>query len=308
VSEIFKKYGTLIALFGIIILFSILKPSVFFTLRNFINITQQISILMITAIGATFILGVSEFDLSLASTVSFGGVVAAGLMSSGLNWVLAIIISLSFSLIFGVMNGFLVSKLKLPSFVTTLATGTLLGGITFWYSKGTIIFSGIPDDFLIMGQNELLGIPITSLIMFGISIVSWYILSKTIFGRALYSTGGNETAAKYSGIKVNKVKIIAFATSGVLSGFAGILLASKLGSAHPTAGGGYLMSAYAAAFLGTTLFKEGEANVWGTLIGALIMGIMANGLTIMNTPYFLQDIITGIIIVTALILRVSKKA
>ncbi len=307
-TKLLKKYGTLLALFGIIVLFSILKPGTFFTLRNFINITQQISILMTAAIGATIILAVSEFDLSLSSIVSFGGIVAAGLMASGVNWIAAVLISCALSFAFGLLNGFLISKLKLPSFVTTLATGTLLGGITFWYSKGTIIFSGIPDEFLVMGQESVLGIPITSLVMFGMIFLFWYIMSKTVYGRKLYSVGGNEKAARYSGIKVERVKISAFAISALLGGFAGITLTSKLGSAHPTAGGAYLMQAYAAAFLGTTIFREGEANIWGTLVGALIMGILANGLTIMNVPYFLQDILTGIIIVAALILRVSKKS
>jgi len=188
-----------------------------------------------------------------------------------------------------------------------LATGTLLGGITFWYSKGTIIFSGIPEKFLTIGQYSIVGIPISSLIMFVLILFSWYLLSKTILGRTSYAVGGNEIAAYYSGIKVTKVKIIVFVIAALHSGLAGVVLTSKLGSAHPTAGGGYLLQSYAAAFIGTTLFKEGEANIWGTFVGALIIGILANGLTILNVPYFLQDIFTGMIIISALILRMSRK-
>jgi len=303
-----KKYGTLFALLGIIILFSALRPTIFFTARNFINITQQISILMIVAIGATYILAISEFDLSFASIVSFAGVFVAGLMVSGVAPWLSIFLSMGLCLGFGLFNGILVAKLKLPSFVTTLATATFLGGITFWYSKGTIIFSGIPDSFLIIGQQSVAGIPITSIIMFALILFSWYLLSKTIFGRAVYSVGGNETAARYSGIEINKVKIIVFIIAALHSNIAGVVLASKLGSAHPTAGGGYLLQSYAAAFLGTTSFKEGEANIWGTFVGALIIGILANGLTILNVPYFLQDIFTGMIIIAALIVRMLRKS
>lgn len=303
-----KKYGTLFALLGIIILFSALRPTIFFTARNFINITQQISILMIVAIGATYILAISEFDLSFASIVSFAGVFVAGLMVSGVAPWLSIFLSMGLCLGFGLFNGILVAKLKLPSFVTTLATATFLGGITFWYSKGTIIFSGIPDSFLIIGQQSVAGIPITSIIMFALILFSWYLLSKTIFGRAVYSVGGNETAARYSGIEINKVKIIVFMIAALHSNIAGVVLASKLGSAHPTAGGGYLLQSYAAAFLGTTSFKEGEANIWGTFVGALIIGILANGLTILNVPYFLQDIFTGMIIIAALIVRMLRKS
>jgi len=303
-----KKYGTLFALLGIIILFSALRPTIFFTARNFINITQQISILMIVAIGATYILAISEFDLSFASIVSFAGVFVAGLMVSGVAPWLSIFLSMGLCLGFGLFNGILVAKLKLPSFVTTLATATFLGGITFWYSKGTIIFSGIPDSFMIIGQQSVAGIPIASIIMFALILFSWYLLSKTIFGRAIYSVGGNETAARYSGIEINKVKIIVFMIAALHSNIAGVVLASKLGSAHPTAGGGYLLQSYAAAFLGTTSFKEGEANIWGTFVGALIIGILANGLTILNVPYFLQDIFTGMIIIAALIVRMLRKS
>lgn len=306
-KRVLRQYGTLIAFFALILLFSLLRRNVFFTLRNFINITQQISILMMVAIGATYILAISEFDLSLSSLVSFVGVIAAGMMTSGIHPFLATVTALAFTVSFGLLNGFLVATLRLPSFVTTLATGTLLGGITFWYSGGTIIFSGIPKSFTVLGQESLRGVPLSSIFMFVLLVLSSYLLLRTTLGRAIYAVGGNETAAWYSGIRVSRVKIIAFFLAAFHSGLAGIVLASKLGSAHPTGGGGYLMPSYAAAFLGTTLFREGEANVWGTFVGALIMGVLANGLTILNVPYFLQDILTGMILVGALILRTSRE-
>lgn len=306
-KRVFRQYGTLIAFFALLLLFSLLRGHVFFTLRNFINITQQISILMMVAIGATYILAISEFDLSLSSLVSFVGVVAAGMMTSGIHPLLATVTALVFTISFGLLNGVLVATLRLPSFVTTLATGTLLGGITFWYSGGTIIFSGIPKSFTVLGQESLRGVPLSSIFMFALLMLSSYLLLRTTLGRAIYAVGGNETAAWYSGIRVSRVKIIAFFLAAFHSGLAGIVLASKLGSAHPTGGGGYLMPSYAAAFLGTTLFREGEANVWGTFVGALIMGVLANGLTILNVPYFLQDILTGMILVGALILRTSRE-
>lgn len=306
-KRVFRQYGTLIAFFALLLLFSLLRGHVFFTLRNFINITQQISILMMVAIGATYILAISEFDLSLSSLVSFVGVVAAGMMTSGIHPLLATVTALALTISFGLLNGVLVATLRLPSFVTTLATGTLLGGITFWYSGGTIIFSGIPKSFTVLGQESLRGVPLSSIFMFALLTLSSYLLLRTTLGRAIYAVGGNETAAWYSGIRVSRVKIIAFFLAAFHSGLAGIVLASKLGSAHPTGGGGYLMPSYAAAFLGTTLFREGEANVWGTFVGALIMGVLANGLTILNVPYFLQDILTGMILVGALILRTSRE-
>ncbi len=262
---------------------------------------------MMVAIGATYILAIAEFDLSLSSMVSFVGVVAAGMMASGVHPLLATAVALAFTVLFGLLNGVLVATLRLPSFVTTLATGTLLGGITFWYSGGTIIFSGIPRSFTILGQESLGRVPLSSLFMFVLLFCSSYLLLRTTLGRAIYAVGGNETAAWYSGIRVSRVKTIAFFLAALHSGLAGIVLTSKLGSAHPTGGGGYLMPSYAAAFLGTTLFREGEANIWGTFVGALIMGVLANGLTILNVPYFLQDIFTGMILVGALVLRTSRE-
>jgi ribose transport system permease protein len=304
---VLKRYGTLFAFFALLVLFSVLQGRVFFTLRNFINITQQISILMMVAIGATYILAIAEFDLSLSSMVSFVGIVAAGMMASGTHPLLASTVALSLTVLFGILNGLLVAALRLPSFVTTLATGTLLGGITFWYSGGTIIFSGIPRSFTVLGQGSLGRIPFSSLLMFVLLFGSSYLLLRTTLGKAIYAVGGNEVAAWYSGIRVSRVKITAFFLAALHSGLAGIVLTSKLGSAHPTGGGGYLMPSYAAAFLGTTLFREGEANIWGTFVGALIMGVLANGLTILNVPYFLQDIFTGMILVGALVLRTSRE-
>ncbi|MEN3184276.1 MAG: ABC transporter permease [Atribacterota bacterium] len=306
-EKFLRRYGTLLALFGLIMLFSLLRQNVFCTLRNFLNITQQIAILMMVAIGATYILAIAEFDLSLSALVSFVGVLAAGLMVGGMHPFFAVSVALSATLLFGLLNGVLVAFLRLPSFVTTLAVGTLVSGVTFWYSGGTIIFSGIPKSFTILGQGNVGRVPIASLLMFSLLALSAYLLTYTTLGKAIYAVGGNETAAWYSGIRVARVKVIAFLLSALHSGLAGIVLASRLGSAHPTGGGGYLMPSYAAAFLGTTIFREGEANIWGTFVGALIMGVLANGLTILNVPYFLQDILTGIILIGALVLRASRK-
>lgn len=305
--DILRKYGTLIGLILIFFVFSILRPSVFPTLRNFVNILEQISLLFIIAMGATVITVIGEFDLSLASVTSFAGIVTAGLLVAGLPMYIVISLVLFLGFIFGTVNGFLVSKLNILSFVTTLSTGTFLGGITFWYSGGTIIFSGIPDDFLILGQGEIWGIPIPTIIMALIFVLFWYIFNQTLLGRHLYAIGGNEKAARYSGIKIGRTKIIAFGLAGMLASLTGIILTSKLGSAHPTAGGGFLLKSYATVFLGMTLFKEGEPNIPGTLVGVLIMGVLANGLTILSVPSYFQDMLTGAIIISALVFQGMKE-
>lgn len=305
-KRILKRYGTLIGLFLVIIIFSILKPNIFPTFRNWNNILEQISLLSIIATGATVVMVIGEFDLSIASVASFAGIMTAGLLVDGYSMYFVIPLVLLLSFIFGLINGFFVSKLNILSFITTLSSGTFLGGITFWYSDSTIIFSGIPDEFLIWGQGEVLGIPMVIWIMIAVFLIFWYLFNQTMLGRHLYAIGGNEKAARYSGINIDKNKLIAFGLASVLAALTGILLASKLGSAHPTAGGGYLLQSYATVFLGMTLFKEGEPNIPGTLVGVLIMGVLANGLTILNVPNYFQDMLTGSIIIAALVFQGMK--
>jgi len=304
--RIIKKYGTLFALLFIYIGFSILSPDVFPTGRNLMNILLQISLLTIISQGATIIVVTKDFDLSIATLASLGGVIAAGLTVKGTNIYAAIGITLIIGTIIGIINGYIVAKLKISSFIATLATSTIIGGITFWYTQGATIFSGIPDAFLVFGQGKILGIPIPTILMFIVLGVSWFMLSHTEPGRKLYAVGEGPNVARLSGIDVERVRIMAFAISGFLGVLTGIILASRLGSAHPTAGNGYLLKAYAAVFLGMTVFGRGKANALGTFVGALIMGILANGLTILDVPYYFQDMLTGTIIIIALLIRGVK--
>ena len=205
-KRILNKYGTLIGLFIIIIIFTILKPNIFATFRNWNNIFEQISLLSIIATGATVVMVIGEFDLSIASVASFAGIMTAGLLVDGYSMYFVIPVVLLLSFIFGLINGFFVSKLNILSFITTLSSGTFLGGITFWYSDSTIIFSGIPDEFLIWGQGEVLGIPVVIWIMIAVFLIFWYLFNQTMLGRHLYAIGGNEKAARYSGINIDKNK------------------------------------------------------------------------------------------------------
>jgi len=303
IGNIFRKYGTLIGLIFIFISFSVVRPHIFPVPRNLINIIQQISLLAIIGTGATIVMVITEFDLSIAAVASFGGVFTAQLMVKGMGVVPAITVVLLLSFLLGLLNGFLVAKLKIKSFIATLATMTIITGLTFWYSEGTIIFSGIPEKFLIIGQQNIGPFPIPIFVMFGILIIFYLLLTQTVFGRNLYAIGGNIEASLYSGVRVVSNKIIAFGLSSLLGSLTGIILASRLGSAHPTAGGGFLLTSYAAVFLGMTLFKDGEPNIIGTFIGVLIIGVLANGLTILNVQSYFQDMLTGAIIILALLFK-----
>ncbi len=296
-----RSYGTVIACIIIILVFSILRPDAFFTIKNLINITRQISLLVVIALGATLVMSVDEFDLSVGAVASLGGIISAKLAVAGVNPVLSIVLPILISFFIGYLNGMIVTSFKVLSFITTLAMSTVLAGFTFWLSGGATVFENIPDSFKYLGSASILGIPLLTAIMLILCLIFRFILNHTPFGRRLYAIGGNVNASLVSGIDVVHNKNLAFALCGALSALTGVMLASRLGSAHPTGGDGYFMNSYAAVFLGRTVVKEGIPNVWGTFVGAAILGILANGLTIMQVPSYLQDVLTGVIIILAVI-------
>ena len=300
-SDILQTYGTIIAGLLVIIIFSILRPDAFFTFRNLINISRQISLQVIIAIGATLIMCVGEFDLSIGALASLGGVIGALLAVAGFPVWLCFLVPVVACLILGWVNGWIVTKFNVLSFITTLGMSTILAGFTYWLTDGSTVFQNIPKSFTFIGSKSLTQIPYLTMIMLLFSVIFWFIMRNTAFGRKLYAIGGNETASRVSGINVNRNKRIAFALCGGLSAVTGVLMASRLGSAHPTGGDSFFLSSYAAVYLGSTVFRESVPNVWGTFIGAAILGSLANGLTILQVPTYIQDILTGAIIILAVI-------
>lgn len=298
-----SSYGTIMAGILIVLIFSLLSPSSFATVDNFMNITRQISLLVVIAIGATLVMSVNEFDLSIGAMASLGGVVSAKLATEGVPIILCVLIPLLVGLFVGAVNGYIITRFNVLSFVTTLAMGTVIGGFTFWFTEGATIFENIPEGFKWLGQTVVAGIPMLSIMMVIIVLVFWFFMSQMGIGRRFYAIGGNERASRVSGVPIQRYKTLAFALCGMLAAFTGALLASRLGSAHPTGGDGYFLNAYAAVFLGMTVVRTGVPNIFGTLFGAAVLGILANGLTILQIPTFLQNVITGLIIIAALIIQ-----
>jgi ribose transport system permease protein len=304
-----RQYGTFLALILIVIAFSIASPDAFGTASNLINITQQMTLLAIVAIGATVVMAVGEFDLSTASLVSFGGIFVVFLFKLGVPAPAACGLVLAAAAAFGAVSGYIVARFEVLSFIATLAAGTIIGGITFWISDGATLFGDIPSGFRDIARGHLYGIPTLTFWLIGTAIIIWLLLDKVEIGRRLYAIGGNREAARLAGVPVVSNTMVAFIVSAVLAALVGILLTGRIGSANPTGGGGYLLTAYAAVFLGMTAFREGEANVPGTLVGAAIIAVIGNGLTILGVSTFLQDIITGVIILAAvLVRRIGKQA
>jgi ribose/xylose/arabinose/galactoside ABC-type transport system permease subunit len=308
-TGIARQYGTLFALVAIIVVFSIASPGAFGSMSNLINITQQMTLLAIVAIGATVVMAVGEFDLSTAAIVSFGGIFVVYLFKLGVPAPLACLLVLTVAAIFGAVSGYIVSRFQVLSFIATLAAGTIIGGITFWISDGATLLGDIPAGFRDIARGRAFGLPTLTWWLIVIALAVWVLLDKMEIGRRLYAIGGNREAARLAGVPIVSNTMTAFVVSAVLAALVGILLTARIGSANPTGGGGYLLSAYAAVFLGMTAFREGEANLPGTVVGAGIIAVIGNGLTILGVSTFLQDIITGTIILAAvLVRRIGKQA
>jgi len=296
-----RTYATLGALLLVCTVFAYLSPQAFATLDNAINVSRQIAFLVLIALGATFVMAAGEFDLSVGAMASFAGVMSAQLAVSGMDVTTAVVLTLGLCGLMGMFNGWLVGYFGVLSFITTLATGTMLSGLTFWLTGGSTVFENIPDNFSWLGRAVLMGLPGPSWVMLGSVACAYVVMHHTVFGRQLYAVGGNDRAARLAGVSVLWHKVGAFGLCALAAGVAGVLLASRLGSAHPTGGNGLFLPAYAAAFLGTTVVRSATPHMLGSLLGAATLGILANGLTILNVPSFLQDMFTGAIVVAAVV-------
>ncbi len=296
-----KKYGTVAAFVLICIFFSV-QTEVFLTRSNILTVLRQISMLAILGAGLTVVMITGRIDLSTGYGTSLLGIFCAALMVDfGLPMPLAVLLTLLGGAVIGLFNGYCISYLGIPDFIGTLASGFLLSGINQAYTKGHPI-SGLPAEFNIFGNTNFLGIPTMIYIMVFWLIIIAVVLSKTRFGRHTYAIGGNKEAALMSGVNVKFNSMLGYVFCGVGMGITALVLTSRMGSAHVTAGDTYLMQAIATVYLGGTAFKEGEPNLAGTILGALILGVLKNGMTLMNVEYFYQDIAQGIVILLAVII------
>lgn len=302
-----KKYGT-VAAFVIICVFFSLRTTVFLTPSNILTILRQISMLAILGAGLTVVMITGRIDLSTGYGTSLLGVFCAALMVDfGTPMPLAVVLTLLGGALIGLFNGYCISYLGIPDFIGTLATGFLLSGINQAYTKGHPI-SGLPASFKIFGNTNFLGIPTMIFIMAFWLVIIAVVLSKTRFGRHTYAIGGNREAAMMSGVNVKFNSMMGYVFCGIGMGITALVLTSRMGSAHVTAGDTYLMDAIATVYLGGTAFKEGEPNLPGTILGALILGVLTNGMTLMNVEYYYQDIAQGIVILLAVIITSLQRS
>lgn len=297
--------GILIGLIALIAIFSFLSPS-FREFNNILNIILQVSIIAISAFGMTFALIIAGIDLSIGSTIALSGTIAALLMSLNVPFTLAVGICLLIGLFLGFINGFLVSKAGIPAFIVTVATMGIFRGIAYILTGGGPVQIS-NAKFLYIGNEKIFGIPFPIILLIVVFIIMNIILGKTKFGRQAYIIGGNEEAALYSGINVKRIKIYIYMIIGFLASLSGIILASRLYSGQPNSANGYELDAIAAAVLGGTSLSGGYGTIVGTLIGAIIIGVINNGMNLLNITYFYQLIVKGIVIIIAVYFDVQSK-
>ena len=294
------RYGTFLGFVGVVLLFSALKPEVFLSPLNLRNILEQVAILALVTATMTVVMVVGDFDLSVGTLASLTGVVTATLLLQGSGVWLAVLAGLGVGALAGALNGLLVAQLGLSAFVATLATMTAFRGLALLFTGGSTKF-GLPDPFLALGQGSIGPLPTPVVLMAAVLLLSWLILTQTTLGRRWYAIGGNPEAAYLAGVNVKGLRWLAFVLSGLGAGLAGVVLTSRLASAHPTAGEPFMLSSIAAVFLGMTMFKDGQPNIPGSLVGVLILGVLANGLNILQVNTYLQQVLTGAIIVLAVL-------
>jgi len=296
-----QKYGVIISFVVICVGISIISPH-FLTLTNLLIVVKQITINAMLAFGVTYVIVSGGIDLSMGSVVAVSGVVAALFAQpDGYPLVVALSAGVSVGLIIGLFNGLVVTYGKVPSFIVTLGTMTIGRGLALIISNGRPI-SNLSESFGYIGNGVFLGIPFPIIMLAVVFLGCLIILNKTVLGRYIYAVGGNEEAAKASGINVKKIKITVYTLCGGLSAIGGIILASRINTGQPNVGVAFELDAIAAVVIGGTSLSGGVGTMTGTLIGALLIGVIGNGLDLMNVSSYYQQVVMGLIIIGAVIL------
>lgn len=265
---------------------------------NLLNLLRQISIVGAMACGMTFVLIGGGFDLSVGSTMGLAGAIAAQLVLAGYNTGIAYLAAVAVGVGIGVTNGILISYLKINPFVTTLGMMTIIRGVVL-IDSGGYGFRGLPISFSYLGNKDLFGIPILGII-FGVAIIfAHFFLRYTVFGQYVYAVGGNEKSALFSGVKTNFIKAATYVISGAIAAIGGIMLVSRVNTASPNAGMGYELDVIASCIIGGCRLGGGRGTVFGTMIGVLLLGVMTNGLNLLGVSAYVQQVLKGAIIISA---------
>jgi ribose/xylose/arabinose/galactoside ABC-type transport system permease subunit len=300
-----SRYGILISFVILIIIMTVLSPA-FLKISNIVNILRQTSVNGIVAVGMTFVIILAGIDLSVGSVLALAAVVATSFAHPGTYPVLVpVLAGLLTGALCGFINGFIIAKRKIAPFIVTLGMMTIARGAALVYTNGRPVIE-LSDTYNKIGGSYVSGVPVPVIVFVLVVLAGWFLLKMTVFGRHVYATGGNRTAAELSGIITNKITIWVYSIAGMLAGLAGIVLSSRVMSGSPATGQGYELDAIASVVIGGTRLTGGVGTIAGTIIGALIIGVMNNGLDLLNVSSYWQQIAKGVIILLAVIVDRKK--
>jgi ribose transport system permease protein len=296
------RYGTIVSLIILTMVFSALRPRVFPTIGNLLNVMEQISIQGTISVGLTICLIMGLYDLSIAAMATLGGYLCPYFLTiAPIPVLLGIAITLVIAAGIGAINGAIVSYMGISAFIATLAMGSILTGVVLGISGSKSIVSGIPDDFMIIGQGSVEGVPVAVIIMLFVVLLFWLVSEHTQFGRTLYAIGSNAEASRLAGIAVKRFPLATLSICAVCSALGGVMASSTLGLGRPeNIGDAYLLNSFAAVFIGASTLTPGRFHVVGTVIGVLLIGVINNGLSILGVATFWQYIVQGLLLIFAL--------
>ncbi|NEH27739.1 ABC transporter permease [Rhizobium ruizarguesonis] len=301
IGRLIPVYGLVILTVGLIVTFSILLPDTFPTLLNVRSIVSDKAIIALLSLAAMIPMASGRIDLTVGYGIVLWHILAISLQTAyGLPWPVAVVIVLALGVLTGCINGLLVEVAKIDSFIATLGTGTVLYALALWHTGGRQVVGVLPDGFYALNGTMLFGLPITGFYVLLIAICMWIVLEYLPIGRYLYAIGANPKAAALNGIPVRKFVIGAFVTSGLLAALTGVLLASKLRIGQASVGLEYLLPALVGAFLGSTTIKPGRVNVWGTLIGVIILAVGISGIQQFGGSFFVEPLFNGVTLLIAI--------
>ncbi|MFA0782630.1 ABC transporter permease [Fervidibacter sacchari] len=303
IQQFSSFFGLIIVSIGIgIAVYFKAGENLFFTSDNILTLLRQASFNAIMAAGVSVVIITAGIDLSIGSVWALSAVVMAFVcVNKGLVWTLSVLVGLSVGLACGLVNGWGVTLLRIPPFVATLGMMSIARGLAEVITGGFQI-SGLPDAFQWWGQGDIFGVPVPVIVAIGIIVLTWALLRFTRLGRYIYAVGGNEAAAHLSGVPVNKVKLFAYAYCGILAALAGLLATARMGSVRPSDALGYELDAIAASVIGGISLMGGQGSVLGTAIGAALIGVLRNGMVLLDVSAFWQKVVIGIVIIIAVAL------
>lgn len=297
----FRETGVVIALIVLMVIFTC-STEIFLTGNNLLNITRQISVTSLLAISMTFVIITGGIDLSVGSVIAFSGIMAASMIKDyDMPVLFGMLAGVVLGLVTGLVNGLFISYLKMPAFITTMGTMTILRGLGYIYTQAYPIYD-LPTGFKIIGQGYIWIIPVPTIILIVIAVIAYIILKKTVLGRHIYAIGGNADASALAGIRVKRIQLCVYMISGCISGLAAVVQAAIVGSGLPTIGEGFEMDAIAAAVIGGAAMSGGSGTILGTILGSVLLGVLSNGLSLLDVDSYIMTVISGCVVILAVLI------